>query len=95
MKKRIGIDIEKSEHSQIKSQASLLEMSIGSYLLFCHQTTTNLSSQAEIGNVAKEHMQEFIDWLLDNQTFKDQILQYAEVFVENKKAIEEVLKKRN
>ena len=93
MKKRIGIDIEKGEHNQIKSQASLLEMSIGGYLLFCHQTTTNLSSQAEIGGVAKQDMQEFIDWLLDSESFQDQIIKHAEAFIENQKALEEALKK--
>jgi|694.fasta_scaffold35982_10 hypothetical protein len=93
MKKRIGIDIEKGEHNQIKSQASLLEMSIGRYLLFCHQTTTNLSSQAKVGGVCDENMQEFIDWLLDNQSFQDQIAMHAEAFLENQKAIEEALQK--
>ena len=66
---------------------------IGEYLLFCHQTTANISSQAEIGGVAKQDMQEFIDWLLDSESFQDQIVMHAEAFIEDQKAFEEALKK--
>ena len=60
---------------------------IGEYLTFCHQIIINISSQAKIGGIAKENMQEFIDWLLDSQSFQDQIIMHAEVFIKNQKAI--------
>ena len=53
----------------------------------------HIVEQAEIGGVAKEQMQEFIDWFLDSQNFQDQIIMHAGVWVENQKAIEEALKK--
>jgi hypothetical protein len=66
---------------------------IGEYLTFTHQTIINISSQAKIGGIAKENMQEFIDWLLNCQNFQNEIIKYAGIFLETHKAKEKLLKK--
>jgi hypothetical protein len=66
---------------------------IGDYITFCHQTTANICNIAKEQGVEMEDMQEFIDWLLDNQSFQDQIIEHAGVFVKSQKAIEEALHK--
>ena len=53
----------------------------------------HITEQAEIGGVGREQMQEFIDWPLDSQSFQDQIVVHAEVWVENQEALDEARKK--
>ena len=91
--KKVNITIGNECHYQAKnacakykfSQKDFAETAINSFLYTLQQ--------AEIGGVAKQDMQEFIETYLANQVIKNDIIQYAEVFVENQKDIEEALKK--
>jgi hypothetical protein len=51
----------------------------------------HITEQAEIGGVTKADIQEFFKTFVASQVVKNDIIEYAEVFVENQKAIEEEL----
>lgn len=53
----------------------------------------HITEQAKVGGVCDENMQEFIETYLTSEVVKNDIIQYAEVFVENQKELEAALKK--
>jgi len=82
MKKRIGIDIDSLEHTKIKSQASLLSMSIGKYLIYCHQTVGKLTHLARNAGNEYQEIPEAIDELFECQATEDAIVEKLSQFAE-------------
>ena len=91
--KKHNIPVSSEYHNYIKTSAIPQQNTMIEFVEIAIDVRKHLTEQAEIGGVAKEQMQEFIDWLLDSESFQDQIIEHAGVFVENEKAIEEVLHK--
>lgn len=85
MKKRIGIDIDSLEHTKIKSQASLLSMSIGKYLIYCHQTVGKLAHLAHNAGNKYRDIPEAIDELFECQATEDAITDKFTQFAEQTK----------
>ena len=91
MKQKIAIDNQRHLWlSQNNTEMKLKKYQLNQYGV---DLLKHITEQAEIGGVTKEQTQEFVDWLLDSESFQDQIIKHAEVFIENQKALEEALKK--
>lgn len=91
--KKHNIPVNIEYHNYVKTFAIPQKITMTQFVESAIDIRKHLTEQAEIGGIAKENMQKFIDWLLDNQSFQDQIIVHAEVFVENQKELEAALKK--
>jgi hypothetical protein len=93
IKKMKTVKIDTEYRNYVKTSAIPQKITMTQFVESAIDVRKHLTEQAEIGGVAKEQTQEFIDWLLDNQSFQDQIIEHAGVFVKSQKAIEEALHK--
>ena len=91
MKQKIAIDNQR--HLWLSQNHTAMKLKMYELNQYAVDLLKHIVEQAEIGGVAKQDMQEFIDWLLDSESFQDQIIKHAEAFIENQKALEEALKK--
>lgn len=85
MKKRIGIIIDSAEHTRIKSQASLLSMSMTDYLVYCHQTVGKLAHLAHNAGNEYQDIPKAIDELFECQATEDAITDKFSQFAEQTK----------
>ena len=93
IKKMKTVKIDTEYRNYVKTSAIPQKITMTQFVESAIDVRKHLTEQAEIGGVVKEQTQEFIDWLLDNQSFQDQIIEHAGVFVKSQKAIEEALHK--
>ena len=93
IKKMKTVKIDTEYRNYVKTSAIPQKITMTQFVESAIDVRKHLTEQAEIGGVAKEQTQEFIDWLLDSQSFQDQIIEHAGVFVKSQKAIEEALHK--
>lgn len=91
MKQKISIDNQR--HLWLSSNNTAMKLKKYQLNQYAVDLLKHIVEQAKVGGVCDENMQEFIDWLLDNQSFQYQIIMHAEAFLENQKALEEALKK--
>lgn len=91
--KKVNITISNKYHYQAKNASAKYEFSQKDFAETAINSFLHTLQQAEIGGIAKEQMQEFIDWLLDSQSFQDQIIEHTKVFIENQKELEAALNK--
>ncbi len=91
MKQKISIDDQR--HLWLSSNNTAMKLKKYELNQYGIDILKHIVEQAKVGGVCDENMQEFIDWLLDSESFQDQIIMHAEVFIEDQKEIEEALKK--
>ena len=85
MKKRIGFVIDSTEHTIIKSEASLLNMSMIEYLVYCHQTVGKLISIAKNEGNKYQNIPEAIDEMFECPATEDSLKMFFEQFAEQTK----------
>ena len=88
MKKRIGFVIDSTEHTIIKSEASLLNMSMIEYIVYCHQTVGKLISIAKNEGNKYQNIPEAIDEMFECPATEDSLKMFFEQFA--KKTKEEI-----
>ena len=93
IKKMKTVKIDTEYRNYVKTSAIPQKITMTQFVESAIDIRKHLTEQAKVGGVCDENIQEFIDWLLDSQSFQDQIIMYAEAFLENQKAIEEALQK--
>ena len=69
-----NIPVSSEYHKYIKTSAIPQKITMTQFVESAIDVRKHLTEQAEIGGVAKEQTQEFIDWLLDSESFQDQII---------------------
>ena len=85
MKKRIGFVIDSTEHTIIKSEASLLNMSMIEYLVYCHQTVGKLISIAKNEGNKYQNIPEAIDEMFECPATENSLKMFFEQFAEQTK----------
>ena len=85
MKKRIGFVIDSTEHTIIKSEASLLNMSMIEYIVYCHQTVGKLISIAKNEGNKYQDIPEAIDEMFECPATEDSLKMFFEQFAEQTK----------
>jgi len=85
MKKRIGFVIDSTEHTIIKSEASLLNMSMIEYIVYCHQTVGKLISIAKNEGNKYQDIPEAIDEMFECPATEDSLKMFFEQFAEKTK----------
>ena len=85
MKKRIGFVIDSTEHTIIKSEASLLNMSMIEYIVYCHQTVGKLISIAKSEGNEYQDIPEAIDEMFECPATEDSLKMFFEQFAEQTK----------
>lgn len=85
MKKRIGFVIDSTEHTIIKSEASLLNMSMIEYIVYCHQTVGKLISIAKNEGNKYQNIPEAIDEMFECPATEDSLKMFFEQFAEQTK----------
>ena len=93
IKKIKTVKIDTEYRNYVKTSAIPQKITMTQFVESAIDIRKHLTEQAKVGGVCDENMQEFIDWLLDSQSFQDQIIEHAGVWVENQKSLEEALKK--
>ena len=91
MKQKITIDDQR--HLWLSSNHTAMKLAMYQLNQYAVDLLKHIVEQAKVGGVCDENMQEFIDWLLDSESFQDQIIMHVEAFIEDQKAFEEALKK--
>ena len=85
MKKRIGFVIDSTEHTIIKSEASLLNMSMIEYIVYCHQTVGKLISIAKNEGNKYQNIPEAIDEMFECPATENSLKMFFEQFAEQTK----------
>ena len=85
MKKRIGFVIDSTEHTIIKSEASLLNMSMIEYIVYCHQTVGKLISIAKNEGNKYQNIPEAIDEMFECPATEGSLKMFFEQFAEQTK----------
>jgi 3-dehydroquinate dehydratase len=91
--KKYNIPVDRQRHLWLSQNHTAMKLAMYELNQYAVDLLKHITEQAEIGGVAKEQTQEFIEWLLDSESFQDQIIVHASAFVETQKALEEALKK--
>ena len=85
MKKTILFKVTEQTHNEVKSQASLLGMSIGKYLIYCHQTVSKLAYIAKSEGNEYQDIPEAIDEMFECPATEDSLKMFFEQFAEQTK----------
>lgn len=85
------IDIDNQRHLWLSQNHTAMKLKKYQLNQYGIDILKHIVEQAKVGGVCDENMQEFIKTYLTSEVVKNDIIQYAEVFVEIQKKLEEEL----